>query len=70
MERKSKITCADVKQIREDLDLTERELAEELECTVQAVYSWERELPGSKRRIHPIFANQLRKLKEEANDES
>ena len=69
MERKSKITCADVKQIRESLDLTERELAEELECTVQAVYSWERELPGSKRRIHPTFVNQLRKLKEEVNNE-
>ena len=69
MERKSKITCADVKPIREGLNLTERELAEELECTVQAVYSWERELPGSKRRIHPIFVNQLRKLKEEVNNE-
>ena len=62
---KDKIKCSDVKPIREAMGLNHRELAEELGCTQQAVFSWEREPEDTKKGIHPMFANQLRKLKKQ-----
>ena len=35
----------------------------EIDATPAAVHSWEAENPDSTRSIHPVFANQLRKLK-------
>jgi len=60
---KDRITCADVKPIREAMGYSVRELAEEIDATPAAVHSWEAENPDSTRSIHPVFANQLKKLK-------
>ena len=60
---KDKITCSDVKPIREAMKLSQAELAGELGCTPQAVFAWEKESEGSTRKIHPMFAVQLRRLK-------
>ena len=62
---KDRITCNDVKPIRDFLEINQRELADMLGCTQQVVFAWEKEPEGSQRRIHPMFANQLRKLKKQ-----
>ena len=60
---KDRITCSDVKPIRDGLGLSRSELAKELGCSAQAVHTWESEPENSKRRIHPMFAVQLRKMR-------
>ena len=60
---KDKITCADVQPIRKAMGLNMKEFAGEIGASPSSVFVWENAPEDSEKRIHPLFAAQLRRLK-------